>query len=81
MEHPIELTAESLWDGVSVRLRGSLNETTFHNWFSDVGAIAADDESFVLAVPNDFTRNWIEGHFIELIRAAVKEVGPTRWER
>ncbi len=74
MEHPIELTAESLWDGVSVRLRGSLNETTFHNWFSDVGAIAADDESFVLAVPNDFTRNWIEGHFIELIRAAVKEV-------
>ena len=74
MEHPIELTAESLWDGVSVRLRGSLNETTFHNWFSDVGAIAADDESFVLAVPNDFTRNWIEGHFLELIRAAVKDV-------
>ncbi len=74
MEHPIELTAESLWDGVSVRLRGSLNETTFHNWFSDVVAIAADDESFVLAVPNDFTRNWIEGHFLELIRAAVEDV-------
>ena len=74
MEHPIELTAESLWDGVSTRLRGSLNETTFTTWFSDVGAIAADDESFVLAVPTDFARNWIEGHFLELIRAAVKEV-------
>ena len=64
MEHPIELTAESLWDGVSTRLRGSLNETTFTTWFSDVGAIAADDESFVLAVPTDLARNWIEGHFL-----------------
>ena len=30
-----------------------------------------NDDEFVLAVPNDFTRDWIEGHFIGLIRAAV----------
>ena len=30
---------------------------------------AVDDDAFVLAVPNDFTREWIEGHFVELIRA------------
>ena len=32
-----------------------------------------DDDAFVLAVPNDFTREWIEGHFVELIRAAMKD--------
>ena len=31
------------------------------------------DDTFVLAVPNDFTREWIEGHFLELIRAAVRD--------
>ena len=36
MEHPIELTAESLWEDVSARLRGALNETTFRNWFGEV---------------------------------------------
>jgi chromosomal replication initiator protein len=32
------------------------------------------DDTFVLAVPNDFTREWIEGHFLELISAAVRDV-------
>jgi chromosomal replication initiator protein len=54
-------------------LRGALNDTTFRNWFSEVGAVSVDDDAFVLAVPNDFTREWIESHFLELIRAAVKD--------
>ena len=74
MEHQSELTAESLWQDVSARLRGALNDTTFRNWFSEVGALAVDDDRFVLGVPNDFTREWIEGHFLELIRAAVRDV-------
>ena len=74
VEHQSELTAESLWQDVSARLRGALNDTTFRNWFSEVGALAVDDDKFVLGVPNDFTREWIEGHFLELIRAAVRDV-------
>jgi len=73
VKHPSELTAETLWLDVSARLRGALNDTTFRNWFSDAGPVAVDDDAFVLAVPNDFSREWIEGHFLELIRAAVKD--------
>ena len=77
MEHPIEPTADSLWDDVAARLRGALNETTFGNWFSEVDPVSVDDDAFVLAVPNDFTREWIEGHFVELIRAAMKDATGT----
>jgi chromosomal replication initiator protein len=73
VEHQSELTAEGLWLEVSARLRGALNDTTFRNWFSEVSAVSVDDDTFVLAVPNDFSREWIEGHFLELIRAAVKD--------
>jgi chromosomal replication initiator protein len=73
VDHPVELTAESLWEDVSARLRGALNEKTYRNWFSEVGAVGVNDDTFVLAVPNDFTREWIEGHFVELIRAAIKD--------
>ncbi len=73
MEHAGELTADGLWDDVSARLREALNETTFRNWFSEVSASSMDEDAFVLVVPNDFTREWIEGHFLELIRAAVKD--------
>ena len=71
VEPPIELTAEGLWSEVSSRLRGALNETTYRTWFDHVGGLELTDDEFVLSVPNDFTRNWIEGHFLGLIRAAV----------
>jgi chromosomal replication initiator protein len=73
VEHPIEPTAESLWSDVSARLRGALNENTFRTWFTDVEAVGFGDETLVLAVPNDFAREWIEGRFAELIRAAAKD--------
>ena len=74
MEHQIELTADSLWSEVAGRLRGSLNDTTYNTWFGEVTGLELSDECFVLGVPNDFTRDWIEGHFRGLIGAALRDV-------
>jgi chromosomal replication initiator protein len=73
VESPIELTAESLWTEISARLQGTLNETTYSTWFGDARGVELAGESFVLAVPNDFTRDWIEGHFLGLINAALED--------
>jgi chromosomal replication initiator protein len=72
-EHPIELTAARLWEDVCERLRGALNETTFQTWFAEAEALELDGDTFSICVPNDFTREWIEGHFLGLIAAAVKD--------
>ena len=74
VERSIELTAENLWSEVSGRLRGALNETTYQTWFAEARGSELSDEVFVLAVPNGFTREWIEGHFLGLIGAAVRDV-------
>ena len=73
MEAHLELTAESLWNEVSGRLKGALNETTYRTWFDDVRGLELAEDEFVLSVPNDFSREWIEGHFHGLIRAAVRD--------
>jgi chromosomal replication initiator protein len=75
VERQTELTAETLWDDVSVRLREALNDTTYSTWFGEVGGAALEGAVFTVAVPNDFTREWIEGHFLDLIRAAVRDAG------
>jgi chromosomal replication initiator protein len=75
MERQVELTADQLWTDVSSRLREALNETTYSTWFSQVSGVELDGQSFVIGVPNDFTREWIEGHFLDLIRAAVRDAG------
>src|SRR5437773_1911018 len=74
VDRPIELTAESLWNEVAGRLKGALNETTYRAWFAEADGAELSDDAFVLAVPNDFTREWIEGHFLGLIGAAVRDV-------
>src|SRR5215203_838169 len=67
------LSAEDLWTEVSERLRSALNESTYRTWFSDAAGLDLTDEAFTLRVPNDFAREWIEGHFLGLIDAAVRD--------
>ena len=70
---PAELTAETSVDRGLRSAPGALNDTTFGTWFGDVEGRELTDDAFVLAVPNDFTREWIEGHFLDLIGAAVRD--------
>jgi chromosomal replication initiator protein len=74
VNRPIELTAENLWNEVAGRLKGALNETTYRTWFAEAAGTELSDDIFVLGVPNDFTREWIEGHFLGLIGAALRDV-------
>ena len=66
--------AESLWAAVAERLREALSEATFQTWFGSAGGSELNDDFFVVAVPNEFTREWIEGHFLDLLRATVKDL-------
>jgi chromosomal replication initiator protein len=78
VEKPIELTAEGVWNEVSGRLREALNENTFSTWFNEVEPAGITESEFVLSVPNAFTRDWIDGHFVDLISAVVGETAGER---
>jgi chromosomal replication initiator protein len=73
VDSQLELTAEGLWAEVAGRLQGALNTTTYKTWFAEASGAELADEAFVVAVPNDFTREWIEGHYMSLIAAAVRD--------
>jgi chromosomal replication initiator protein len=69
----VELTAQSLWSEVAGRLKGALNDTTYRTWFADAEGVELTDDTLAISVPNDFTREWIEGHFLGLISAAARD--------
>src|SRR2546430_14389214 len=73
VDQQIELSAEGVWPDVAARLREALNDTTFQTWFGEVAGATVDGDSLVITVPNDFTREWIEGHLLDLIRAAARD--------
>jgi chromosomal replication initiator protein len=71
--HAVEPTAAQLWDDACRRLQGTLNETTYATWFAAAIPESLTDDTFVVVLPNDFTRSWIESHFLGLLRAALRD--------
>jgi chromosomal replication initiator protein len=74
VEHQVELSTENLWEEISGRLREALSDGTYSKWFGDVHELRLDDDTLVLTVPSEFTRDWIEGNFLGLIGAAVRDI-------
>ncbi|HEY2310008.1 MAG TPA: chromosomal replication initiator protein DnaA, partial [Gaiellaceae bacterium] len=74
MEHQVELSTENLWEEISGRLKEALSDGTYSKWFGDVHELVLEGDTLVLTVPSEFTRDWIEGHFLGLIGAAVRDI-------
>jgi chromosomal replication initiator protein len=68
-----DLTAGSLWDAIAIQLRQRLSESTWDTWFGHAEPLALSDGALEVAVPNDFTRDWIESHFHGFVSNAARE--------
>jgi chromosomal replication initiator protein len=77
VEHPGETRADDLWNAIAGRLRDTLTETTYDTWFGQAHPRSYNGEQLVVEVPNDFTRDWIEGHFLDLVTRAADETATT----
>jgi chromosomal replication initiator protein len=73
VEHATGTSADSLWDAIAGRLRETLSETTYDTWFAHAEPQSLGDGGLVVAVPNDFTRDWIESHFQGFVAGAARE--------
>jgi chromosomal replication initiator protein len=68
-----EPAASTSWETISQRLQQMLNEGTYTTWFGSARAVDQQEQRLVVSVPNEFTKNWIEGHFASLLDAAAAE--------
>ncbi len=63
-----------IWDEAKGHLRGRLNDSAFRFWFDRTLPIGFADGAFVVGVPNDFARDWIEKRFSGIVSEALSEV-------
>jgi chromosomal replication initiator protein len=72
-ESPPEPTAGGLWEAIAGRLRQSVSESTYDTWFAYAEPRSLSESTLVVAVPNEFTRDWIESHFHGFVSGAARE--------
>jgi chromosomal replication initiator protein len=68
-----EANPDGLWDAVRLRLRQSISDSAFDTFFAESHAVSAAEGVLVVAVPNEFTRDWIESHFQSFVSSAAEE--------
>jgi chromosomal replication initiator protein len=73
VEHATETRADDLWNTIAARLRETLTETTYETWFGHAEPRSLNGDRLVVDVPNDFTRGWIEDHFLDLVSQAASD--------
>ena len=67
------MNAHSVWDAIARKLKDTLSETTYDTWFAHAEPRSLGGGRLAIAVPNDFTRDWIESHFQAFVSGAARE--------
>ena len=76
MPEPPSHTPTELWTTLTERLRGELAPAVYGMWFPSMEAVGFEDEVLEVAVPNDFTRAWVEGRLGDLVARAARSTRP-----
>ncbi|MDQ3645324.1 MAG: DnaA/Hda family protein, partial [Actinomycetota bacterium] len=61
-----------LWENASPKLREELSGN-YTAWFGSASPVQLDGDTFVLAVPSHFTKDWIEGRYLDLLRTVLSD--------
>ena len=78
MEYGVQLNAADVWTEIADRLRSAISDQTYHTWFGEVRTRSVDGGVVVLETPNGFSRSWIEGHYLELLSGAARDLSGRR---
>jgi chromosomal replication initiator protein len=73
VQHTTETTPESAWTAIAIGLRSNLSDTIFDTWFAHAEPRSLDESRLVVALPNDFTRDWVESHFSTFVANAARD--------
>ncbi len=69
---------EEIWELCKITIREEVNELAFKTWFEPVKAVALDGDLLTIEVPNRFFYEWLEKHYVDLLRKAIRAVLGTK---
>ncbi|HAP32577.1 MAG TPA: chromosomal replication initiator protein DnaA, partial [Firmicutes bacterium] len=64
----------SVWHAVLIELENHLNKPSLETWFKNSKPVSMHNKTFVLEVPNDFTRNWLIKHYYKTLTTSLQKI-------
>lgn len=65
-------TSEQVWENCLKLIRDNVNPQNFKTWFEPIRAVKLDGSTLTIEVPSQFVYEWLEEHYIGLLRKTIK---------
>lgn len=66
----------SVWDSCLETIRKNVNAQSYKTWFEPIQPVKLENQSLTIQVPNKFFYEWLEEHYVALLRMTIrKELG------
>jgi len=62
----------SVWDNCLHSIKKFVDSQAYKTWFAPIKPIQLTDSSLTIQVPNNFFYEWIEEHYVNLLRTSIK---------
>lgn len=69
---------QQLWQAALGELELSLSKANFTTWFKNTGILSLEGEKVVIAVPNGFTKEWLEKKYHNNVLKALRSVSDNK---
>jgi chromosomal replication initiator protein len=66
---------EDLWERALQDLRGRVSSENFDTWLAPISLERAEDVTVTLRVPNKFYADWLQTHYVDALRDALRGQG------
>jgi chromosomal replication initiator protein len=66
---------DDLWERALQDLKGKLSSENFETWLAPLSVDRIDDATLTLRVPNKFYADWLQTHYLDLVRDALRVSG------
>lgn len=62
----------TVWDNCLTIIKKSINPQAYKTWFEPIKPIGVEGNSLTIQVPNKFFYEWLEEHYVDLLRKVLK---------
>lgn len=68
----MQLNCEQVWEKCLEIIKSNVTNQVFSTWFEPIKPVALNNEVLVIQVPSQFFYEWLEEHYVNIIRKALK---------
>ncbi|MFN4254085.1 MAG: chromosomal replication initiator protein DnaA [Saprospiraceae bacterium] len=64
---------QMVWDGCLRTIRKNVSPQSYKTWFEPIRPVRLDSNSLIIQVPNKFFYEWLEEHYVQLLKLSIRQ--------